>query len=67
MSRPRLPYRADSVPGVQSNRYFVCNLRMWASACQLVPDASVRIPCPERSSPKTPCRQVNERPSRSNP
>jgi hypothetical protein len=35
-------------------------LRMPASACQLVPYAFVRFPSSERSSAKSPCRQVNE-------
>jgi hypothetical protein len=35
-------------------------LRVPASACQPVPYAFVRFPFSERSSTKSPCRQVNE-------
>ena len=41
------------------NPHFVCILRMAASVCQLVPDAFVRFPSSERSSVKSPFRQVN--------
>ena len=52
--------RKASWSGTRSNRHFVCILRMAAFVCQLVPDAFVRIPSPERSSAKSPCGQVNE-------
>jgi len=39
--------------------HFVRILFMTASACQLVPYAFVFFPCSERSSTKSPCRQVN--------
>ncbi len=45
---------------VGSNRHFVCILRMATSACQLVPDACVRIFSSERSSAKSLCCQVNK-------
>jgi hypothetical protein len=49
-----------SESGFESNRHFVCISWMAASVCQLVPDPFVRIPSSERSSAKSPCRQVNE-------
>ena len=52
--------------GLQSNRHFVCILRMAASACQLVPDDFVRTSFSERSSAKSPCRQVNAAPALDN-
>jgi hypothetical protein len=39
---------------------FVCIWRASASIGQLVPDDFFRIPSSERSSAKSPCRQVNE-------
>ena len=52
--RPRPPNPA------LARRLFVYILRIAASACQLVPDTFVRIPCSERSSAISPCGQVNE-------
>jgi hypothetical protein len=40
--------------------HFVCILFMTAPVCQLVPYAFVFFPASERSSTKSPCRQVNE-------
>ena len=42
-----------------SGCFYVCIVRVATSACQPVPDAFVRIPSSERSSAKSPCRQVN--------
>jgi hypothetical protein len=63
LANPKVPGRADPAvfprPGLTPTGILYAMLRMAASVCQLVPDAFVRFPSSERSSTKSPFRQVN--------